>query len=334
MTSVRYRPIVQTDRARPESALSLAGGPLWFEFCERLSREEPRDIVRWDDVDEGVIEALVRPRAPILGLAQDRPHIVGVLNVTPDSFSDGGHYAEREIAVRQAMRTFREGASVLDIGGESTRPGAAFVDPAVESARVVPVIERLRESGFGDPVSIDTRKSEVAAEAIAVGANMLNDVSALEFDPGNLELASREQLPVCLMHAQGDPKTMQDCPVYSDVLLDVYGYLEARVDACVAAGLSRDRLIIDPGIGFGKTAEHNLEILRGVSLFHGLGCPVMVGVSRKRFIGTIGQESDALRRFPGSIAVGLEVLRQGVQFIRVHDIAQTRQAIALWRAML
>ena len=334
MIEDRYRPIVRTDRARPGSAPSLAGGPLWFEFCERLVRGEPREIVKWNEIDAEVVDTLARPRAPILGLELKQPHIVGVLNVTPDSFSDGGRHADRDVATEQAVRIFREGASILDIGGESTRPGAVTVDPSVESGRVIPVIERLRGSGCNGPVSIDTRKSEVAVEAVAAGANMLNDISALEFDPRTLELAVRERIPVCLMHAQGNPETMQDSPAYSDVLLDVYEYLEARVDACVAAGLSRDRLIIDPGIGFGKTAEHNLEILRGISLFHGLGCPVMAGVSRKRFIGTFGKENDALRRFPGSIAVGLEVLRQGVQFIRVHDIAQTWQAIALWRAML
>ncbi len=334
MTRVRFRPIVRTDRARPGSAPSLAGGPLWFEFCERLARGEPPEIVKWSDIDAEVFDTLVRPRTPVLGLALTQPHVVGVLNVTPDSFSDGGRHFDRDVAARQAMSIFRDGASILDIGGESTRPGAATIDPSVESGRVIPVIEQLRDSGCSGPVSIDTRKSEVAAEAVSAGADMLNDVSALEFDPRTLEVASRERIPVCLMHAQGVPETMQDRPVYCDVLLDVYDYLEARVDACVAAGLSRDRLIVDPGIGFGKTAEHNLELVRGISLFHGLGCPVMVGVSRKGFIGTIGGENDALRRFPGSIAVGLEVLRQGVQFIRVHDIAQTRQAIALWRAML
>ncbi len=334
MSSIRFRPIVRSERCRPDSALPLAGRPIWFEHCERLSRGEPTEIVSWREVDEEIVDAFTRPHPPILDLPMDRPHVVGVLNVTPDSFSDGGLFADRDAAIERATRMFDEGASILDIGGESTRPGATTVDHGVEADRVVPVIERLRELGVNARISIDTRKSEVASRAVSAGANMLNDVSALEHDHRMLDLARRQQLPTCLMHGQGDPATMQDRAHYADTLLDVYDYLEARVTACVEAGLSRDRIIVDPGIGFGKTGSHNLELIRGISLFHGLGCPVMVGVSRKRFIGTFGNEPEPRKRFPGSIAVGLEAVRQGVQFLRVHDTGETRQAIDLWRAML
>ncbi|MDE2790361.1 MAG: dihydropteroate synthase [Paracoccaceae bacterium] len=334
MKSLRYRPIVSHDRARPSRARVLAGGLGWFESCERLVRNEEPAVVDWHDVDADVIDALTRPRQPICSLSLAEPRLMGILNVTPDSFSDGGQFHRAEQAIDRAAAIIREGVSILDIGGESTRPGADPVDSEDEIQRVVPVIRSVRRSGFQGVISIDTRKAEVAEAAMKAGADMVNDVSALRFDPDSLDVVRRAGVPVCLMHAKGEPRTMQNDPTYDDVLLDVLDELEERVESCVAAGISRDRILVDPGIGFGKTVEHNLQLIRRLSLFHSLGCGLVFGASRKRFVGTIGQEEDPGRRQPGSIAVGLEALRQGVQVLRVHDIAETWQAVALWRAML
>ena len=227
----------------------------------------------------------------------------------------------------------QEGAQIIDIGGESTRPGADYVPPEQELDRTIPVIRALREAGLTTAISIDTRKAAVAGAALDAGAQMFNDVSALLFDPDSLPLAVQRQPFVCLMHAQGAPKTMQDAPRYQDVTLDVYDYLQERVQACEAAGLAKSRIVIDPGIGFGKTTDHNLQLMRDLSIFHGIGCPILLGVSRKRFIGVIGSAQETAQRTPGSIAVALEGLRQGVQLVRVHDVWQTKQAFALWQAM-
>lgn len=259
--------------------------------------------------------------------------IMGILNVTPDSFSDGGEHFSLEDAVARARKMVDEGADILDIGGESTRPGADFVPAEEEIRRTVPVINAIRDSGLKTPISIDTRKAEVAQAAINAGANLFNDVSALTFDSDSLAVAAKLDANVCIMHATGDPKTMQDEPQYDDVLQEVYDYLESRIAACVAAGISPHKIMIDPGIGFGKTQAHNLTLLRGIAKFHDLDCPILLGVSRKRFIGTIGNEPDPARRAAGSIAVGLAAINQGVQILRVHDIRETKQAIALWMAV-
>jgi dihydropteroate synthase len=259
---------------------------------------------------------------------------MGVLNVTPDSFSDGGLHLAPSAALARARALAAEGADILDIGGESTRPGADPVAPAEEIARVVPVIAALRAEGIRTPISIDTRNAAVAQAAFDAGADLWNDVSALSHDEGSPALAARSGRAVCLMHAQGGPKTMQVAPAYDDVLLDVCDFLEARVAAAEAAGIPRSRIFVDPGIGFGKTVAHNLALVRGLALLHDLGCPILFGASRKRFIGTIGDAPVPADRTPGSIAVALEALRRGAQVIRVHDVKETRQAMALWQALI
>jgi dihydropteroate synthase len=233
----------------------------------------------------------------------------------------------------RARRLLAEGADILDVGGESTRPGADPVPADEEIARVVPVIAALREEGVTAPISIDTRKAAVARAAFEAGADLFNDVSALTFDHEALALAAASGRTVCLMHAQGDPKTMQDAPHYDDVLLEVCDFLEARVAAAEAAGIHRSRILVDPGIGFGKTPAHNVALIRGLAALQGLGCAVLFGASRKRFIGALGNAPEPADRVPGSLAVALEALRQGAQVVRVHDVRETRQAIALWRAL-
>jgi dihydropteroate synthase len=233
--------------------------------------------------------------------------------------------------VARALELEAEGADILDIGGESTRPGAQPVEVEEEWGRVGPVIEALA-GPVRARLSIDTRKPEIMRRAARAGVHLINDVSALSHDPGSLQAAAESGLPVVLMHAQGDPRTMQDKPTYADVALDVCDYLAARIAACEAAGIPRSRLIVDPGIGFGKTLAHNLALLSSLSLLHGLGCAVLLGASRKSFIGRLTGAADPDDRLPGSIAAALMGAAQGVQILRVHDVAATRQALALWEA--
>ena len=316
----------------------IAGGWSGFDQVEVIERSAASQMLPADAVASlfpeaaPVLDRVSAPRATICGLPPARPLLMGVVNVTPDSFSDGGFLQDAYAAVRHGLALVAAGADILDIGGESTRPGAEPVPADRELERVLPVIEGLREAGCTAPISIDTRKAVVAAAAIDAGADLFNDVSALGYDAQSPEVAQRAQA-VCLMHAQGDPRTMQDNPTYEDVVLDVYEYLAERVATCELAGIPRERLIVDPGIGFGKTIPHNLALLRNLSLFHGLGCAVMLGVSRKGFIGRLSGETDATRRAPGSIAAALAGLDAGVQILRVHDVAEHAQAIAVWKAM-
>ncbi len=326
-----HRPIAMTDPARPADALPLAGGRCWFTQVEILSRTAPPRLVAARDLAPEVRDRLSAPRPDFGGLAMDVPRIMGILNVTPDSFSDGGLFLRPEAAVMQA-RIMAAGADIIDIGGESTRPGAAEVVEADEVARTEPVIAALRAGGLDLPISIDTRKAAVAGAALSAGASWVNDVTALRYDPAMAAVVAKAGCPVILMHSIATPATMQDDPVYDDVLLDVFDALRERVAVAEAAGISRDRIAVDPGIGFGKTLQHNLTLLARLSLFHDLGLPVLLGASRKRFIGTISAEADAARRMPGSLAVALVGVAQGVQMIRVHDVAETRQALSLWQA--
>lgn len=327
-----YRPIASVDPSRPAGALPLAGGWCWFSQVEVLRRDAPPEVVPVSALPAEVRERLSAPRAAFGGLRMDVPQVMGILNVTPDSFSDGGRFLAPEAALAQAQ-AMAEGADVLDIGGESTRPGAAEVPVAEEVERTAPVIAALRAGGMTVPISVDTRKAGVARAALAAGAGIVNDVAAMGFDPEMASVVAGSGAPVILMHSIKTPATMQDDPRYDDVLLDVYDFLKARIAAAVAAGIARERIMVDPGIGFGKTAAHNLALLQRLSLFHDLGVPVLLGVSRKRFIGTIGGADVAERRMPGSVAVALCGVAQGVQVVRVHDVAETRQALRLWQAV-
>jgi dihydropteroate synthase len=323
-----YRAIVQNDVACPVGALPLANGQGWFTHVEVLQRKAPAQVVLAQQVPTGSLRAVGAPHP----WRVTRPQIMGIVNTTPDSFSDGGLHAAAADAIAGGLAMAEAGAQILDIGGESTRPGAQPVTAPDEIARTAPVIAGLRAAGFGGTLSIDTRKAEVARAALAAGADLINDVSGFTHDPALAGVAADAGVPVCVMHGPVDPATMHLDPKYGDVLLDVYDFLEGRIAALEAAGIARDNIICDPGIGFGKTQAHNLALLARLSLFHSLGVPILLGASRKRFIGTIGNAPQANDRAPGSIAVALAGIAQGVQIVRVHDVAQTAQAIALWRA--
>ncbi|MFV0295587.1 MAG: dihydropteroate synthase [Hyphomicrobiaceae bacterium] len=279
------------------------------------------------------LDRLTLPRTSIAGLPTDRPRIMGIVNVTPDSFSDGGSFASARAAIDHAFQLEEDGADFIDIGGESTRPGSDPVPVDEELRRVLPVIEGL-VGKVRARISVDTRKAEVMRRAALAGVHILNDVSALGFDPNSLRVAAETRLPVVLMHAQGDPKTMQQAPHYQNVLLDVFDMLAARVDLCQRVGLPPDRLIVDPGIGFGKTVAHNLELMAGLSLFHSLGASILFGASRKRFIGALTGALDSADRLPGSLAAAISAAEQGAAIVRVHDVAETRQAFTIWEAAM
>jgi dihydropteroate synthase len=324
----------------------LAGGLNFFASVELLRVEGSRRVSaellpvegiegRLDGDTVAQWAALTAPRQPLqLGdrtVRLDQPQVMGILNVTPDSFSDGGQLADAGSAVEAGVQMASEGAAILDVGGESTRPGAQTVWAQDETERVRPVVERL--AAGGSAVSIDTRKSEVMTAALKAGARLVNDVSALTFDPRAAEVVAASGAPVILMHHLGSPETMQQDPRYDDVLVEIYVWLEERIAAAEAAGIDRSRILIDPGFGFGKTVAHNLELMNGLALFHSLGCPLVVGASRKRTIGALSNEAPADQRLGGSIAFALKAVEQGAQIVRVHDVPETVQALRIWRGL-
>lgn len=258
------------------------------------------------------------------------PCLMGIVNVTPDSFSDGGATFDPAAAVDHGLRLVEAGAGLLDIGGESTRPGAARVDAREELRRVLPVVQRLAEQA-AVPISVDTSKAVVAREAVVAGADAINDVTACRADPDMIPLLAETGAGVCLMHMQGTPATMQQAPVYADVVGEVFGFLRDRCNALEQAGIRRPRIAVDPGIGFGKTLQHNLDLLRSATQFAQLGCTVLVGHSRKRFIGGVLGD-DALPRTAGTVGVAAALARHGVQVLRVHDVAEVAQALRLFEA--
>lgn len=333
--------------------LRLAGGSCWFSAVEAITVSAGRRVARALVPVEGIerffaalpasrqeaaratLARLIAPRPPLrLGqgtIPLDRPQVMAILNLTPDSFSDGGRHADPGTAAASGVAMLAAGAALLDIGGESTRPGAATVREGDEIARVVPVIERLAHGGAA--VSIDTRKAGVMAAALDAGAGLANDVSALGYDAGSAALIAARGCPVVLMHHQGKPASMQRAPAYGDVLIEVYDWLEARIAAAEAAGIARSNILIDPGIGFGKGLRHNLALLNGLSLFHGLGCAIVLGASRKSLIGALADGAGVEDRLGGSIALALFGAAQGVQIVRVHDAVETVQALRVWQGL-
>jgi dihydropteroate synthase len=331
------RPIYRATDVEPLSSdielIITDGGAL-----TRIRLERP-EIIQWaaEASDEQhariitLLTAIDHPRQPLLGLALDQPRIMGIINVTPDSFSDGGRHFDPGIAIQAGQDMAQAGANIIDVGGVSTRPGASEPSEAEELARVLPVIEALASTGL--IVSIDTRRAAVMAAALAAGAQIINDISALSADPESLTIAAACDAPIVLMHMQGTPETMQQAPVYGHVILDVFDYLESRIAECLEAGIDEDRLIVDPGIGFGKTVAHNLQILRDSAILHGLGRPLLIGLSRKKFIARLSAGEAAALRLPGSIAGALFAVAQGAQILRVHDVGETSQAIKIWQAI-
>jgi dihydropteroate synthase len=324
----------------------LAGGLNWFAAVElieieghervssRLVPVEGLEALLDDDMKAQWV-ALTSARHPLqLGdrtIRLDQPQVMGIINVTPDSFSDGGQFDDAGAAAERGADIAAEGAAIIDVGGESTRPGAKLVWEGDEIERVVPVIGQLAAGGVA--VSIDSRKADVMTAAIEAGARMVNDVSALTYDDRSASIVAASDVPVVLMHHKGAPETMQDDPRYDDVVVEVFLWLEERIHQAEKEGIKRERILIDPGFGFGKKVSHNLELMNGLAIFHSLGCPIVIGASRKRTIGALSGEAPTDRRLGGSVAFAVKAAEQGVQLLRVHDVFETVQALRVWRGM-
>ena len=359
--TIYLRPIALTDSLQSENgeAIRLAGGLACANRFALIRRTNGR-VVERQRLSSGQIPAAIaalpapladqaaqqwanlrKSHAP-LALGQrtirlDHPQVMGILNITPDSFSDGGrHTGTADAAPIHAATMLEAGAAIIDVGGESTRPGAAPVWEGDEIKRVIPAIERL--AAMGAAISIDTRRIGVMEAALAAGAHVLNDVSAFRHDPRGLEFAARTQAPIVLMHAPGAPdgaaaENLHEGAGYADPVLDVFDWLAARRDQAIAAGIAADRILLDPGIGFGKSMADNLALMNALPLFHALGCPLLVGASRKRLIGALSNEAPAHRRLGGSVMLAVKMMQAGVQIIRVHDVPETVQAMHVWRGL-
>ncbi|MEQ1498977.1 MAG: dihydropteroate synthase [Novosphingobium sp.] len=350
--SFYLRPIALADSPQSEEgdALRLAGGLVYASRFALIERCDGKVSARCHyslpdlrsalpDLPEVVqrqFDNLQRAPAPLQCGARtirlDQPQVMGILNVTPDSFSDGGQFMDDpEVAGAHASVMLEGGAALIDIGGESTRPGAAAVWEGDELKRVIPLVEKLAAAGAA--ISIDTRRPAVMEAALKAGAQIINDVSALRHDPRSLEFAARAGTPVVLMHAPGDGDDLHADGNYADVVLDVFDWLAARRDAALAAGISREKIVLDPGIGFGKTLADNLALLNALPLFHALGQPLLLGASRKRMIGALSNEAPAHQRLGGSVMLAAKGLEAGVQLLRVHDVPETVQAVRVWRGL-
>lgn len=345
-TLIRPTAFVDSPFGHDGKVARLAGGMNWFAAVELIAVDGHKRVsselvtvedvqARFDDDTASQWEALTAVRQPLeLGdrtIRLDQPQVMGIVNATPDSFSDGGQFADPAAAAEAGADMAANGASIIDVGGESTRPGAKSVWEGDEIERIDPVIRQLAAAGTA--VSVDTRKADVMTAAISAGARMINDVSALTYDDRSASVVAAANVPVVLMHHRGAPETMQDDPHYDDVLVEVYLWLEERIAAAQAAGIGRDKILVDPGFGFGKKLAHNLELMNGLAMLHSLGCPVVIGASRKRTIGALSGEAPADKRLGGSIAFAFKASEQGVQLLRVHDVFETVQALRVWRGL-
>ncbi|RST30777.1 dihydropteroate synthase [Sphingomonas ginkgonis] len=345
-TLIRPTGFVDSPFGHDGKVARLAGGLNWFGSVELVTVEGGRraasELVPVEGLEARLKAdtaaqwaALTAVRAPLrLGervVRLDQPQVMAIVNATPDSFSDGGQFASPAEAASAGADLAAAGAAIVDVGGESTRPGAKPVWEGDEIERIVPIVRQLATSGAA--VSIDTRKSAVMEAALGAGARMVNDVSGLTWDERSAGIVAAAGVPVAIMHHQGDPQTMQDAPRYGDVVVEVYDWLAVRIGAAEAAGIARSNILVDPGIGFGKTVAHNLELINNLALFHSLGCPLLFGASRKRTIGALSGEAPADRRVAGSIAFALKAVEQGAQIVRVHDVFETVQALRVWRGL-
>ncbi len=356
MTQLYIRPIALAESPQSEEgeAMRLAGGLTYASRFAVIQRRGGRIVSRlrvampdMGDVlarlpDELAAEgqaqwsALSAPRANLQcggrTIRLDQPQVMGILNLTPDSFSDGGEFLERpDVARAHGAMMLEAGAALIDVGGESTRPGAPAVWEGDELKRVVPIIEQFAAAGAA--ISVDTRRPAVMEAALKAGAHVINDVSALRHDPRSLEFAANTGAPVVLMHAPGEGDNLHDGGDYQDVVLDVFDWLKARRDAALAAGIAQGKIILDPGIGFGKTVQENLALINALPLFHALGASLLLGASRKRLIGALSNEAPAHLRMGGSLALALRGMDAGVQLLRVHDVPETMQALLVWRGL-
>jgi dihydropteroate synthase len=354
VTGIYLRPtgFVESPQRHDGATARLAGTMLWFSQMEVVDRTDQTterklvDMRSWDAFVSALpankqgrcnllCARITRPRAALqMGqrtIRLDQPQVMGIINMTPDSFSDGGQNADLDTAAEAAFAMTSAGAALIDIGGESTRPGAPLIWEGDEIGRIEPLVKRLTASGTA--ISIDTRKAAVMETAVRAGATMINDISALLFDDRALEVAKALGVPVVLMHAPSQGSDPHKGGDYDDVVTDVFDWLERRVDTVEAAGILRDNILVDPGIGFGKSLADNLAIINNLSIYHGLGCPILFGASRKRMIGALSNEAAVEQRLGGSIFLAMKAVEQGAHIVRVHDAAETVQAVQVWRGL-
>ena len=309
---------------------TVYGGDTIFNSFRVIERNKDAKVISTSEVKKDFLNRFISKPNSTLGLNFETPIVMGILNVTPDSFYDGESSFSNKQFVEKGLSLLQTGCDILDVGGESTRPGAIEVPFGEEVERVVGVINKIKKCSPSAIISVDTRKANVAEKALQAGASIVNDISAGSFDKKMFDVVAKYKVGICLMHSQGLPANMQDSPYYENVILDIYDYLEAKITEAELKGISREKIIVDPGIGFGKSLSHNLEIIKKVGLFLGLGCPLMLGLSRKSFISEITSESLPTERLVGSIAAMLGTLRNGVNIFRVHDVKETVDAIKVW----
>ena len=311
----------------------IYGGTTVFNSFRVIQRNKKPRVISTSEVKEEFLNRFTSKPASLLGLSFETPAIMGILNVTPDSFYDGEKFFTEKQFVEKGLRLLKIGCAVLDIGGESTRPGAKEVSSTIEIERIMGVIKKIKKSVPSAIISVDTRKSIVAEKALEAGASMVNDISAGSFDKEMFEVVAKHRAGICLMHSQGLPENMQNKPHYDEILLDLYDYFEEKIAEAQSKGIPREKIVIDPGLGFGKRLHHNLEIINKISLFLGLGLPVMIGISRKSFIGEIISEREPSERLIGSVAAMLTTLNRGVNIVRVHDVKEAADAIKVWNTL-
>ena len=312
---------------------TIHGGDNVFNSFRVIERNKDAKVISTSEIKKDILNRFISKPNSTLGLNFETPIVMGILNVTPDSFYDGEGSLPDEKFVEKGLSLLKSGCSILDVGGESTRPGAREVKVGEEIKRVVGVIKDIKKNSPSAIISVDTRKAIVAEKALQAGASIVNDISAGSFDKKMFDVVAKHKAGICLMHSQGLPENMQDKPYYENVLLDIYDYLEEKITEAESKGISREKIMIDPGIGFGKSYSHNMEIVKKISLFLGLGCPLMIGLSRKSLIGEIISERLPAGRLVGSIAAMLKTLSNGVNIFRVHDVKETADAIRVWNIL-
>ena len=325
-----FFPEINFVQSEGEHFHTINGGDMVFNSFRVIERNKDAKVISTSEVKKDFLNRFISKPNSTLGLNFETPIVMGILNVTPDSFYDGeGSFSDKQF-VEKGLNLLKTGCCILDVGGESTRPGAREVTSSEEIERVVGIIKKIKKYSPSAIISIDTRKAIVADKALQAGASIVNDISAGSFDKKMFDVVAKHKAGICLMHSQGLPENMQDNPYYENVLLDIYDYLEEKITEAESKGISREKIMIDPGIGFGKSFSHNMEIIKKISLFLGLGCPLMIGLSRKSFIGEITSERLPAGRLVGSIAAMLKTLRNGVNIFRVHDVKETADAIRVW----
>ena len=338
------RPIFSQSLNRSKNCLKLGSSKLYFSSVEIVSRSKnqvKKKCIKLDELDSlnrnefnsvnAQLQNITNPRKKIASLSFDQPNIMGILNVTPDSFSDGGKYNDIKKAAKYAKQMIKDGANIIDIGGESTRPGASTVNEKLEIERVIPIIKKIKKENKKMIISLDTRKPKVMAEGIKNKVQLINDVSGLRYSSRSIEIIKDKKIPFVLMHSIKTPKTMQLNIKYDNVVLDVYDFFKKNIALCEKKKIDKKTIILDPGIGFGKSVKQNLSLISNIALFHSLGCPILLGSSRKSFIGKLHKNALEEKRLGGSISSVIYALNQGVQIFRVHDVFETSQAIKVFK---